>query len=292
MSDLISSIDSFSHQGYSEFNKRNHYNEDRLVIGRSIFAVIDGATALVPLEKDGLNASAYTSKFLSHYLYNQDETDFSAQTLLLNANKAFREYLEKEWPEVLDVGKLGPCAAVSLIKIHNKKKATISNISDCGIVTLNKDTEFEQISQHYARHAELDEELANAIFEELDKGLPIAEVKKLPQIVKRLTNNRSLINVEYGKFSAEEVMKDFTFEKEIDLTNIKTICLFSDGLFWPEEKDEKSAMLRATRFINELGVSAYYKKLKALKDSDPNFKKFKRLKHMDDATGMLITVND
>ena len=59
-------------------------------------------------------------------------------------------------------------------------------------MTLNKDTEFEQISQHYARHAELDEELANAIFEELDKGLPIAEVKKLPQIDRDLLNSNQI----------------------------------------------------------------------------------------------------
>ena len=266
MSDLVSFVDGFTHQGFTSVHQKNHYNEDRLFIGRSIFAVIDGATALIKMEKDGLNASAYTARFLAQFFMEHDHTERSAKELLLKANTDFKAHLKTEWPEVLDAGKLGPCAAVSVVKIHDKNTATISNIADCGIVTKDKKGTYSQVSEHYQRHAELDSDLAAAIFEKLDMGLSLSDAKKHNDIVTKLENNRSLSNVEYGNFTAEEDMQKFLKSKELNLKNIETITLFSDGYLWPDAESEQEGMLKAARLINLYGAYQAYQKIKAAKD--------------------------
>ena len=135
MSHIVMSVDAFTHQGYKAPRKLNHYNEDRMVIGTNVFAVVDGATAVVDVDMNGLNPSAYMSKFLADYLLNQPSDDpRTAVELLADANAAIRAHLQAEWPQVYAMGKFGPSAAVAVVKFHADGTISVASAADCSIV--------------------------------------------------------------------------------------------------------------------------------------------------------------
>lgn len=292
MSNLISSVDAFSHQGFKGGEIPNHYNEDRIVTGTQIFAVIDGATSVIAEDMNGLNSSAYTSQYLADFLYANDLPDTrTAYDLLLEANHAFREHLEVCWPNVMAMGKLGPCASVALIKIHPDGTISTANVSDCAIAML-KDNKWELISKHCPRHVELDNELAESIFEKIDQGTPVSEVLQLSCTQDHIKKNRMLLNIEYGVFNAEPEMKEFLAGNMLDAKGITAFALLSDGMHWPESVGEEGACISAAERMYNAGVYGYYQELKALKGKDPDFVKFRRLKHMDDASGVVIRLKN
>lgn len=289
MSHLVKSVDAFSHQGFKKVGAPNHYNEDRMVVGTDVFAVIDGATALVPTDMDGINPSAYTAKFLAEFLYQQ--TQHQAETaykLLVRANAELRENLRKHWPEVLELGKLGPCAMVSVVKLHGNK-ATIANAGDCAIAVLTEGN-WHLKSNHYPRHAELDHNLHQRVFGLLDAGHTYAEAWEM--VHDQLVMGRNLANVEYGVFNAEPETVEFLKHQEIDLTNIEAIALMSDGLQWMEADTDTEAYLEAAAQMHKKGVRNYHGEMLALLDTDPTFKQYRRLKHADDATGIVISLKE
>lgn len=288
MSHHIVNIDIFSHQGFVGVDKPNHYNEDRFFAGKNTFAVIDGATSLVPYDMNGLNTSAYTSQFLASFFARYDEHDLSAIDLLKEARAVFHDHLEAEWPEVFKLGKLGPCAAVSVLKIHDDQTVTVANISDCSTVVATK-RDVYSVCQHSKKHAELDAELGRRIFAQRLNGLSVSEARKTPDIKAFTEANRKLSNVEFGVFSAEKEMEGFLYGQEIKIDDCTQIGLFTDGFLAPEAKGEEEALILTMKHMQEQGVSGYYRTLKSQYDSDPDFSRFKRLKHMDDTTGMLLT---
>lgn len=284
-------IDAFTHQGFKTKDGPNHYNEDRVVIGTHVFAVIDGATAVVPGERNGLNASAYTSDFLMRFFHAHDNNDTTtAQNLIIAANKAFRTDLETYWPEMIKAGALGPSAALSLVKFHADGTLSYANMADCSCVIEKGDAPV-MISHHYPRHSELDEILADAIFKEIEKGLTPLEARELPHVAAIIRTNRGLINVDYGVFNAQEKMVDFVRGGTLsadDVKTLKTITLLSDGMLWPEEKSLEAGALKAASLMKEKGVRDYYFRMKDMYDKDHSMQQFRRLKHMDDASALVI----
>ncbi len=288
MSHAIQNVDSFSHQGYVDVQTPNHYNEDRMVIGTYTFAAIDGATAITPADIDGLNTSAYTSKFLAEFLSNNDSSDMNAKETMLAANRAFKNHLEAEHPNIIALGKSGPCAAAAMIKIH-KDEISFSNISDCAIVGF-KEGEWHVLSTHSAFHADLDKKLADYIFTESAKDISVNELRKTEAVRSIIERNRSLTNVKYGAFNYEPEMEDFLFGGTFKTGEYERIAMFSDGMDWPEGKSTEQSLKMTAEKMAEMGVRHYYEMLKTMFASDPTFERYRRLKHMDDATGLVITL--
>jgi hypothetical protein len=288
MSHLVTSIDAFSQQGFKAVNVPNHYNEDRVVIGTQVFAVIDGATSFTKADMNGLNTSAYTAKYLADFFVANDLADKrTAKDLLLEANQCFREHLEQHWPDIMALGKMGPCAAVAVIKFRPDGTISYANIADCTIVALQNNV-WQLLSRHCARHIELDNQLSDAIFEEIDSGTPLSEAQQKPHVLDLRNKNRCLLNIEYGVFNGEPEMANFLSSGHVKANNITALALFSDGLFWPESTNEEAACISAAEKMYSVGVFKYYQELRNLKDNDPDFKLFRRLKHMDDATGLVM----
>ncbi|MEC9291944.1 MAG: PP2C family serine/threonine-protein phosphatase [Pseudomonadota bacterium] len=288
MSHVIQNVDSFSHQGYVAVQTPNHYNEDRMVVGTYTFAVIDGATAITPADIDGLNTSAYTSKFLAEFLSANDSSDMDARESMLAANHAFKSHLEAEHPNIIELGKSGPCAAAAMIKIH-KNEVSFSNISDCAIVGFKKG-EWHVLSTHSTFHADLDKKLSDYIFTESAKGINVNEIRKTEAVRSIIERNRGLTNVKYGVFNYEPEMENFLTGGTFKAGEFTRIVMFSDGLDWPEGKSTEQSLKMAAEKMTEMGVKNYYEMLKEMFASDPTFERYRRLKHMDDATGLVITL--
>ncbi len=287
MSHLIQSVESFSHQGYTAPNTPNHYNEDRLFLGTYSFAVIDGATAITPMDMGGVNTSAYTSKFLAEYLMKHNPKNCSAKATLENACDAFRDHLNEKYPDVIALEKKGPCASVALLKI-NGNTLTYSNIADSEIAGF-KDGAWHILSTQSPRHIELDGQLADYIFNKVAEGMDISQARKCPHFIEMRNRNRGLTNIEFGAFNFEEEMKAFLNEGSCDVSAYEKIAMFSDGFFHPDGKNEKEKIIKAAIGMETLGIKSYHNKLKDMYSTDLDFKQYRRLKHMDDATGIVIT---
>ncbi len=288
MSHVIQNVDSFSHQGYIDVQTPNHYNEDRMVVGTYTFAVIDGATAITPADINGLNTSAYTSKFLADFLYRHDDSNWLSQNTILEASRAFKCHLESEHPHIIELGKDGPCAAAAMIKVHNGT-VSYSNISDCSILA-EKDGVWHILSTHSTRHANLDKELADYLFSKVAEGKSMKDARTDETFINMRDTNRRLLNIEYGVFNHEREMVPFLNGGTFKAGEFTRIVMFSDGMVWPNSVNEDDALKITAEKMAETGVKNYYEMLKNMFASDPTFERYRRLKHMDDATGLVITL--
>lgn len=287
MSSIITSIDAFTHQGFTAPGTPNHYSEDRLVITPGTFAVIDGATAATADQMGNLNTSAYTAQFLATFLARHDHTTHSAGDLLLMANKQFAAHLTAAWPHILRLGKLGPCAAVVVVRFH-EHAITLASLADCAIVGLMDDGLWHLLSDPDTRHGALDDKLAAAAQAEIARGLTPQQARKAPAVVAMNEKHRNLMNIEYGVFNAEPEVATFLHTATVDLARCKALALFSDGMLWPESATDAEAFTETARRMHAQGARAYYQTLQEKYDGDPAFTRYPRLKHMDDATGMVL----
>lgn len=290
MTHFIKSIDCFSHQGFRSQNVLNHYNEDRFFVGTNLFAVIDGATAILNEDMDGLNPSAYTSNFLANFYAEHQNAPYSAGDYLRHANAAFCKDMQENWPNIYAQGKSGPCASVACLKFSSDyKKATVANLGDCAIALYRKGN-WSLESPHSAYHRAIDAEFADMVFAEMQKGETMVSARKLPHIAEHLRQMRAMTNIKYGVFNAEPEGLSFLQEKELDLIDVTHIALMSDGFIHPAEKSEDAGILRSAEGLKTFGCAGYYAKLKQIFDQDPDAQKYRRLKHMDDSTALLLTL--
>lgn len=285
----IQSVDIFTHQGFKSVGVKNHYNEDRFVHTAQISSVIDGATALVAFDMNGLNPSAYTAQFLADYLSQHFDDDLTAHDVLTQASKDFHVHIRDAWPDVFVLKKLGPSASVCLIKRHDNGDVSYANVGDSSCFLIDSNNQQKRLSHHYQAHIDLDNRWLNACQEEVRKGTAISDIRKIPHMSALIGGNRNLSNVTYGVFNSELVTQDFIRGGVIKKDAYKGFVLFSDGLLWPDADDEHLSMDLATQKIWNHGVYPYYQDhMKPLKDADSDFIKYARLKHMDDATGLVV----
>jgi len=288
MSHVIQNVDSFSHQGYIDVQTTNHYNEDRMVVGTYTFAAIDGATAITPVEVEGMNTSAYTSKFLADFIYDMDSSALTAQDTFKQAGSAFKTHLEEHHPHIIELGKDGPCAAAAMIKVH-QGIVSYSNISDCSILA-EKDGVWHILSTHSTRHANLDKELADYLFSKVAEGKSMKDARTDETFINMRDTNRRLLNIEYGVFNHEREMVPFLNGGTFKAGEFTRIVMFSDGMVWPDSVNEDDALKITAEKMTEMSVRHYHEMLKNMFASDPTFERYRRLKHMDDATGLVITL--
>lgn len=280
-------IEAFAHQGFKAPELPNHYNEDRFVAGSRIFAAIDGSTSIVNIDMNGLNTSAYTSNFLVEFLQAHDrDDDLSAGDILQKALHAFQKHLQDKWPDVLALGKKGPCAAVAVLKLHGDK-ASFASLADCAIVAGQKDA-WQVLNNTSEKHYELDLKLAEALFAAMQKGLPAHKARNEPEVAALREQNRVLQGNAYGVFSADPAMVEFMHSDTFDLADYDKIALFSDGMVWPDATGLDASLRLSAQKMAALGLHSYYNQMKSLYDADPDFVRFQRLKHMDDATALLL----
>jgi hypothetical protein len=284
----FSAIHTFSHQGFKAPDQPNNYCEDRLLIAGKTFAVIDGATAVIDVDMNGLNASAYTSQFLAEYLGKFDSEPLTAGDLLLQANTAFGEDLKTNWPEVHAQGKKGPCAAVILLRI-NGNQATWAQAHDSNLVGRKQDGTWELVSK-------IDEEMTRWTKEEcalrqpyIEQGYDFASVRSVPEVRAQSLAKRARINLDFSDFNGEPEFADHMASGSFNIQDYTDLVLFSDGMDWPE-KEGAEALTVAAEKISELGGRAYHDLLQEMYAGDLKGRKYSRLKHMDDATALHLKV--
>lgn len=284
MSYNVKSVDAFSHQGFKALGVLNHYNEDRLVVGTNTFAAIDGATAVVDVDMGGLNPSAYMAKFLAEYLHSQDHDDAcTALQLLERANAAIRKHLKAKWPNVYAMGKLGPSAAVALVKFHKNGTVSVASAADCAVV-FRKNNRWQTITPTRRSLGTLGGTLKATVQKMVEAGMPLDAVRKSPEIKALLQKQRLQANVSFGTFNHEPEACQFFFGETFSAEGIDAIALFTDGMEWHGAATHADACETAANKMSKLGVANYHAALEKRLQADTS----PRFKHMDDASGMVL----
>ena len=305
----------FSHQGYLEPDVPVAKNEDRTVWNEKLglTAVIDGATAAISGEKDGLNSAEYAAAWLKRYLlaYTADKP---AGVILEDAVRAFHKHLKAEWPDMFAQGALGPSASVVLLRIHADETFSFAQLGDCMLCFTSVHKEDKQcyytsypVTSLPQRHAELEQKLINlvsSILHDPDEGdYSLTNVRTHPQVMDMIQEQRALANREYGVFSAElECLNFINAGDGIDLEPaVVSFTLLSDGMFAvidPEDHipdhmvdgPEINAVIAAGAMgLGGDSIEDYYKEsLYYSYCHDPEATKHPRLKFMDDASAVIV----
>ena len=295
MSTLVQSVDAFTHQGYKTPRELNHYNEDRLVVGRNLFAVIDGATAVVNVDMGGLNPSAYISNYLADYLMAVSADDpRTALELLTDANDAVREHFRTEWPEVFALGKLGPSCAAAIVRLHPETNTmTVASVADCSVVMRRKGKGWNVITptrKGDGGQGRLSKRLHDVLAKQIAKGMTPEQAKQSEPVQEILKNNRMRVNVEFGSFNGEKDAEKFFFSQTLSLAELQHLAMFSDGLEDPDGETHADQCVGAAQEMYARGVRNYHAFLKNdIFGLDEDFTRYPRAKHMDDSTGIVLT---
>ena len=291
MSTYVQSVDAFTHQGYTTWRELNHYNEDRIVTTSNLFAVIDGATSVINVDMGGLNPSAYISNFLADYLSAVPRHDTrTALELLTDANTAVREHLKAEWPEVYAMGKLGPSCAAAIVRLHPETNTmTVANVADCSVAVKVKRGDWNVLTPTRKGQGPLSSRLHDLIRQQIDKGMTPEEAKKTKPVQDMLKRNRMRVNVDFGSFNGEADAEKFFFSASYSLDAVESLIMISDGFENPNGKSHEEQIRLAAQKMHQLGGRGYHTYLRFdVFGEDPNFEKYPRAKHMDDASGIVL----
>ena len=248
-------------------------NEDRFVVHGSIAGVFDGATPVIKETFNGLGAAEFASDQLRKFVV-QETNPKSARELLLTLNLALRKsLLQINSSTILEAPHLGPSAAGALIVFHSDHTISYASAADCVILAKQRGTWIEltrdtvaQASQSLFGSKPFDEgewreTLYNKYFAVLNGDLLLNNKPELPQ---------------HGIISLREV-------SEILMLSDGTAALHdqSNGTYLSAAKDLETL---------DFDLSAFYEEHASLVESDPERKRYPRLKHRDDFTALLIRI--
>jgi len=260
---------------YSKGSRR--LNEDALLIKGNIFGVFDGSSSLVKfVDKKGRTGGKIAST-ITKKVFSQDNK--SLQELAVEANLEIKRQMEREKIDVSKKENLWG-TKVAVVRIKNKE-AECFQIGDSLIFIIRKDG-FNKLLFGYKNHE----------LETLKKWKKISEkkVKNIWNVLEnQLIKTRRKVNVSYGCLDGEkEAAKFFNYQK-VKLKNIKSIILFTDGLFLlkkdPSESDNWDAF---TKIYNKSGLKGILKKIRDLENKDPYCWDYPRLKKHDDIAAIGI----
>lgn len=276
------SVETFTHQGWKARGRPNHYNEDRLVAGSYLFAVIDGSTAVEDADIDGMNTSAWMAENARQLFLERDRKGYTAQNELKAVNAALGKKLAHEHPDIWKLGRRGPCAAAAVVKLHPKSNTmTYATIADC-MVAVFRNGRWEVLNENH--HEQVDSPLTKKIEELAAKGMSADDIRAHPDVQKIIRqsreNNAAVLN---GQADMDEHVQ----AGSISLEGVSCIVIMSDGMFWPAHSGS-AAIQVAADYIDRHGMGQYYRVLKSAYDRDADYEKFPRAKHIDDATAIMI----
>lgn len=270
--------------------------DEHLIVG----AVFDGASAISTItkiksknEKTGRFASenavkgleqnykdsksiqelmVSTNKAISDTLFTEDVNVETLSAIELSNTQAIIARLDKK-REIVEIGLVGD--SVCLIK-YRGGQVEVAVLPD----ETPEDKEALKLAQKIARPKEMS----------LKEALTVKEVADIIIAGRAMANNADGKGVGAldGKKSAEMYFRI----KEFSLKKIEKIILLSDGMFLPNEiVDDNPDWQEMVRLIDEGGLKKLYEEVLKLKNSDPIFDKYPRMKKHDDATGIVIEIS-
>lgn len=298
----LSFVDSASERGAKRVDIPLAMNEDRMIQAyNGVYAVIDGATSMIKADMDGLTPAAYVAQFVVTWLYENTRDiapNTTAKELLIAVNNAFRDHVSEKFPDIAAQGKYGPSAAGVIVRLHSFGSYSYAQVADCYLVErrrmdyygVDQPDMYELLTPSQLQG--LDDGTLKKAHEKIAKGYPVEEILKEPTVAKKLKANRLFNNVRFGVINGERAMENHINAGTRCLSDVKSLILMSDGMEDIAADPGFCKVETAAEQMVKYGVRTYWKQLRAVFDTDPNFTRWTRFKHMDDATGMVISFED
>jgi hypothetical protein len=260
-------------------NKR--VSEDSVVINEKInvYGVFDGATpVLLFKDENGMNGAYLASNIFKDYFHRLYRSNHSLVEGIMAANRILREHMEKYKVNQEKYEDLwSTCAAI--IKIEENGKISYAQLGDCMIIAEFQNGNIKALTRDTVKDIS---NRAKAWREELRKqGVKIPAEEYYQNRTEQLIFNRSLANMENGYSVAngkKEVLK-FIQHGQVNISEIKTLLLITDGLFHPKYSIEETFTK-----IQTSGLHAYSNELE-------QYEKRNNLRS-DDKSGIMINLCD
>lgn len=252
-------------------------SEDAIVLNEKInvYGVFDGATPLVPFrDENGMNGAHLASNLFKDYFFRLYRSNLSLVEGIEAANRMLREQMEKYKVNQEKYEHLwSTCAAI--IKIENDGKLSYAQLGDCMIIAEFQNGMIKALTRDtvkdISRRAKLWRE------EQRKQGVNIPGEEYYQDLTQQLIFNRSFANKPngYSVANGKEEVINFIQYGQVNVSEIKTLLMISDGLFHPYDSIEETF-----KKIDQSGIDRYASELEL-------FEKKNNLHH-DDKSGILI----
>lgn len=259
--------------------KTHNYNEDRFVIGKNIFAVLDGASSLYNEKTYQSDASLFVNYVKTELL------KYKSGNLIDYINNISLNFLEKYTINYSDPAKIPSCGMAICHLINDKIECYL--IGDCEISYIDKNN-----MKHLLQLSELKSLDSKAIKSLIDiakdKNIDLIEARKY--VSDLLISNRRLMNKEngYPVFTVTE-KPDFKFHKVVlNASDIKTIFLATDGF---AQAYDTLNIFDDYKDLYDINTNIFEVKDKIVEtwNDDKKCNKYPRFKKQDDLTAIKIT---
>jgi len=255
-------------------------NEDACVIGEDLFGVFDGATSLQKQSLGKGKTGGYLASNIAGEVFKNNNAPLKA--LAVKANSAIKHSMIKNGLDVTDRNGLWSTSA-AVVRIKDNRYEWVQT-GDSLVLAIYKDGTYRILTDYFDHDRETLEMWKKVSCE---SNTPIMEVLK-----EQILNVRSGMNITYGVFNGEERAMDFLKQGSGDIKDIKTILIFTDGLFMPSEKpDMKRDFHLLVKLYQSKGLSGVRDYIRSLEKTDPLCKMYPRFKPHDDIAAISLTFN-
>lgn len=255
-------------------------NEDRLVMGKNLFGVFDGATSLD-------NACF-------------DDTNFDEMKTggLMAASTAEQVFARNRYP-LKQLGRSANNAILAKMKIHNvqiNRPTSRWSTSAAVVRILDNRLEWLQTGDSYIllvyddnSHQVLvdredhDYETLCLLKKETDKTLANPAVKTQVEKI------RSCMNKTYGILNGDPAAENFMHTGFVSLDRVRTVLLFTDGLSLPSETpSRRKDFTPLVGAFQRLGLKGLHQHIRTMEKQDSRLCRFPRFKCHDDIAAIAI----
>jgi serine/threonine protein phosphatase PrpC len=252
-------------------------SEDSIVLNEmiNVDGVFDGATPLVSFkDENGMNGAYLASNIFKDYFFGLYRNDLSLVEGIMAANRMLREHMEKYKVNQEKYENLwSTCAAI--IKIEEDGKIAYAQLGDCMIIAEYQNGTIKVLTRDTVK--DISYRAKTWREEQRKQGVNIPDEEYYQDRTHQLIFNRSLANKENGYTVANgkrEVLK-FIQHGQVNISEIKTLLLITDGLFHPKYSIEETF-----NKIQTIGFHVYSMELE-------QFEKSNNLRS-DDKSGIMI----
>ena len=258
-------------------------NEDRLLVGESLFGVFDGATSLEKkgLTEDGMTGGAFAAQIakdtFSGAVGNLFDTALEANrriglaqvTAGVNVNE--RETLWSTSMAVVRIlgGQLEYCSA-----------------GDALIMLLYEDDTYTFLTPD----VDIDRETL-IVLKEFNTCVRSKRKALYTAFNKQIRKVRLQMNREYGVLNGESTAADFIHYGTCDVAGVTDVLLFTDGLYLPkEDPNQNSDWAKFVDLYQKNGLQGLRDYVRSLQVSDPDLTVYPRFKVHDDIAALSLNL--
>ena len=260
-------------------------NEDRMVIGKNLFGVFDGATSL-------------DNAYFGNKAFDDRNFDLMKTGGLIAARTAEQVFARNHFP-LKQLGRSANNAILNKMKLHKvqiNRPASRWSTSAAVVRIIENRLEWLQTGDSYIllvyddnSHRVLvdrqdhDYETLCMLKKETDKTFSNPTVKTQVEKI------RSGMNKTYGILNGDPAAENFMHTGFVSLDRVQTVLIFTDGLSLPNETPtRKKDFTPLVEAFQQMGLAALHQHIRKMEKQDPQLCRFPRFKCHDDIAAIAI----